>query len=204
MSLLAEVIVEEWLNRQGYFTIRGIHLGVDEMDLLAIKPTKNGIECRHIEVQASMRPVSYICRVPKEVQSTTGKAANSQKRSEDELIQGTKEWVDMKFEKPRKRKLLASLAPGPWSRELVIHRVRSEAEVDLIRGYGVQILRLSEIIDEIATGASMISSASGGDLLDLIHGTAMLTTESSSGTAGKPAEPLQSLTDAAHDMVQGT
>jgi len=204
MSLLAEVIVDEWLNRHGYFTIRGIHLGVDEMDLLAIKPTATGIECRHIEVQASMRPVSYICRVPKEVQRTTGKAENSQKRSEDELIQGTKEWVEKKFEKPLKLKLLASLAPGPWSRELVVHRVRSEAEVDLIRDCGVQILRLSEIIDEIANGGSMISSASGGDLLDLIHGTAMLTTESSSGMAGKPAEPQQSLADVAHDMLQGT
>ena len=27
MALLAEEVVEEWLNRQGYFTIRGIRLG---------------------------------------------------------------------------------------------------------------------------------------------------------------------------------
>jgi len=37
MSLLAEEIVEEWLNRDGYFTIRGIKLGVHEIDLLALK-----------------------------------------------------------------------------------------------------------------------------------------------------------------------
>jgi hypothetical protein len=36
MALLAEEIVEEWLNRNGYFTIRGIKLGVHEIDLLAI------------------------------------------------------------------------------------------------------------------------------------------------------------------------
>jgi hypothetical protein len=35
MSLLAD----EWLNQQGYFTIRG---GVDEVDLLAIKPDGTG------------------------------------------------------------------------------------------------------------------------------------------------------------------
>lgn len=27
MALLAEEIVEEWLNRQGYFTIRGVKVG---------------------------------------------------------------------------------------------------------------------------------------------------------------------------------
>ena len=38
MSQLAEEIVEERLNRQGYFTIRRLRLGVDEIDLLAIRP----------------------------------------------------------------------------------------------------------------------------------------------------------------------
>ncbi len=36
MALLAEEVVEEWLNRNGYFTIRGIKVGVDEIDTLAI------------------------------------------------------------------------------------------------------------------------------------------------------------------------
>ena len=57
MALLAEELVEEWLNRQGFFTIRGLKLGVHEMDLLAIRPRPDGsLECRHVEVQASMRP----------------------------------------------------------------------------------------------------------------------------------------------------
>jgi hypothetical protein len=47
MALLAEVIVEEWLNRQGYFTLRGMKIGVDEIDLLAIRPRSGALECRH-------------------------------------------------------------------------------------------------------------------------------------------------------------
>ena len=47
MALLAEEIVEEWLNRQGYFTIRGIKMVVHEIDLLAVKLRPNGkAECR--------------------------------------------------------------------------------------------------------------------------------------------------------------
>ena len=48
MALLAEEIVEEWLNRNGYFTIRGIKLGVHEIDLLAIAVRGSTIEARHI------------------------------------------------------------------------------------------------------------------------------------------------------------
>ena len=33
MVLIAEEVVEEWLNQQGFFTIQGIRLGVKEMDI---------------------------------------------------------------------------------------------------------------------------------------------------------------------------
>src|ERR1700723_1359112 len=119
MSLLAEEIVEEWLNRQGYFTIRGIKMGVQEIDLLAVRWKLDGVvECRHLEVQASMRPVSYISRVPKELQ-LTGRAANSAKRSLSELKTGVDEWIEKKFHRADKVRSMRSLHPGPWSAELV-------------------------------------------------------------------------------------
>lgn len=60
-----------------------------KVDLLAIKHTAYGIICRHIEVQASMRPVSYITLVPKNLQKETGRAATSSaKRDGNELLQG--------------------------------------------------------------------------------------------------------------------
>jgi len=103
MSLLAEELVEEWLNRQGYFTIRGLKMGVHEIDLLAIRPTDKGIECRHMEVQASVRPVSYITRLPKEVQRETGRSATSAKtRAAGELRQGVREWIAKKFDNAQK------------------------------------------------------------------------------------------------------
>jgi hypothetical protein len=37
VALVAESLVEEWLNRQNFFTIRGVKHGIDEIDLLAIK-----------------------------------------------------------------------------------------------------------------------------------------------------------------------
>ncbi len=144
MSLLAEVVVEEWLNRQGYFTIRGVKLGYDEIDLLAIRVCPDGsLERRHIEVQASVRPISYISRVPRQVQKETCKAANSASRTEDELKIGVDEWVEKKFHKPSKRLLLQSLGNGTWTSELVVNETKSKEEVALIQGKGIRILYLN-------------------------------------------------------------
>ncbi|HEX5391840.1 MAG TPA: hypothetical protein VFW68_01070 [Rhodocyclaceae bacterium] len=169
MALLAEEIVEEWLNRQGYFTIRGIKIGVQEIDLLAVKWQADGTaECRHLEVQASMRPVSYISRVPKEEQKN-GRAANSAKRSDQELTQGVSEWVEKKFRRPDKRDLMKKLWNGEWSSELVVNAVKSEQELALIASHDIKVHLLSDIIASLANQPFVVSSASGADIIDLIQ-----------------------------------
>src|SRR5678815_5231534 len=64
MAALAESLVDEWLNRQGFFTVRGIKHGVDEIDLLGVRPSDDGLEAWHVEVQASCRPIGYISPLP--------------------------------------------------------------------------------------------------------------------------------------------
>lgn len=170
MALLAEEIVEEWLNRQGYFTIRGIRLGVNEVDLVAVK-FSDGQEviCRHIEVQASMRPVSYISKVPKAARKM-GRAPNSATRSEEELVEGVAEWVEGKFFAAKKRALMQTLCNGDWSSELVINNVKSEKEVSLISEQGITIHRLSDIVVELNDSSKFpIKSAAGSDFIDLLQ-----------------------------------
>lgn len=169
MALLAEEIVEEWLNRQGYFTIRGIRIGVNEIDLVAMKfqPGDSPV-CRHIEVQASMRPVSYISKVPKALRKT-GRAANSAARSSEELVTGVAEWVESKFHANKKRALMRTLWDGQWSSELVINNVKSEREVALIAEHGINIHRLTDIVIELRREDFPIKSAAGSDFIDLLQ-----------------------------------
>lgn len=170
MAKLAEEFVEEWLNRQGYFTIRGIKIGVDEIDILAIKPLVNGKhECRHIEVQCSMRPVSYITSVPKQVQKETGRSSNSAKqRSLEELASGVDEWIEKKFGTKKKQDLLKQLCSSNWSKELVINVVISNEEVNIMRKKGVKIHYLNDVVSDISNNVGILQSASGSDLSDLI------------------------------------
>ena len=193
MALLAEELVEEWLNRAGYFTIRGVKLGVHEIDLLAVRHRGSNLECRHLEVQASVRPVSYVTRVPKDIQKATGRAASSAKeRTDAELRQGIAEWIHKKFDHPSKLALMKRLAPGPWSRELVLHQVKFEREMELIQKAGITIHRLARILDELNSGDLPIEAAAGGHLVDLVSMTAFSVQSTPNGrlpptTSGKPA-----------------
>jgi hypothetical protein len=44
VALLAESLVEERLNRQNFFTIRGVKHGIDEIDLLELDPKASGAD----------------------------------------------------------------------------------------------------------------------------------------------------------------
>jgi hypothetical protein len=169
MALLAEEVVEEWLNRQGYFTIRGVKIGVHEMDLLAVRVTATRLDCRQVEVQASVNPVSYLTPLPKEVRKKTGRAdANAKLRSDDELRRGVREWVEKKYNLREKRQLREKLAPGPWSRELVVHRLKYPKEREMIAEEGVTVLNLSKVVEDLKGGVGLLERAAGSHLIDLV------------------------------------
>lgn len=169
MALIDEELVEEWLNRNGFFTIRGIKLGLHEIDLLAIGFKNGETLCRHIEVQASVRPVSYISSLPKDPQNPTYRGPhNAKKRSPDEISKGVEEWVYKKYFLPMKQQLREKLYHGNWKFELVVHQVRFEEELKLIEKRGIIIHRLDNIISELTSSKTIVPMASGSDLLELI------------------------------------
>jgi hypothetical protein len=169
MALLAEELVEEWLNRQGYFTIRGIKVGVHEMDLLAIRLFGGEIECRHVEVQCSVNPVSYMTQLSKEDCKLTGRGSTSSAtRSSEELARSADQWIAKKFQHCEKVKVMNRLATGSWSMELVVHRLKHEEEVVLLEARGIKVHRLDDLIAQLSRGGTPIQSCSGGNLLDLV------------------------------------
>lgn len=169
MALLAEELVEEWLRRQGFFTIRGIHLGVHEIDLLALRPMPGGgLEARHVEVQAGVNPVSYLTPLTKGLQKDKGKKSGSQiERTEGELAACVADWIEKKFHLDRKAKLRAILAPGAlWSQELVVHMTKHPEEVAEIEKH-VTVRRLSQVMKELRDSEGPILGAAGTDFVQL-------------------------------------
>jgi hypothetical protein len=154
MALIAEELVQEWLNRQGYFTIRGIKLGNHEIDILAVR-LGSAIECRHIEVQVSYSPISYISDSYAKYKDSAGLAASVDK------------WIYKKFDLPNKNSVRQRLAAGVWTRELVYHEVSHPEEIDVLRDRGIRLHRFAEIISSMRSADNIVRKAVGADLLDL-------------------------------------
>ena len=95
-GILAESLVEEWLNRDGYFTIRGVKHGLGEMDLLAVRPQPDCVVGWHVEVTVSFRPIGYIAREP--VGDSRGRRGSYvRKRTPEQVESFAHNWVEAKF-----------------------------------------------------------------------------------------------------------
>lgn len=174
MGLIVEEIVEEWLRRRGFFTIRGVRVGNNEMDLLALRLTSGRPECWHYEVQGSFRAMSFITSLPREVQRATGKRPrNAANRPLPLLQEGVHEWVERKFRGARLEETRRALCRAEWKFAFVFTKVRHAEELPLIREHGIEVLPLDVILRQLESGERMeegiLQGAAGYDLVDLAH-----------------------------------
>jgi Holliday junction resolvase-like predicted endonuclease len=93
MSLMGEQLAEEWLNRRGYFTIRGAKIGTGEIDLLAVRCRGKTADCWHYEVQASLRPISYLTPASHAERKQGVAAFSAKQRTREQLQRSVAEWV---------------------------------------------------------------------------------------------------------------
>jgi hypothetical protein len=182
MPLYAETIVEEWLNRQGFFTIRGIKLGLEEMDILAIKNTEhNTWKCIHCEVQVSIRPVGYISKVTKDLLIDLGvnTTTNAKQRTNDQLYHCAAQWVEKKFKTEKKAKVRRELVEGGnWSFMLVHGNVKDKRELELIEKCGVELIPIENIIHHLCNNKEVVATTSpASDIIELFNYYNIKTTQ---------------------------
>lgn len=166
MALLGESLVEEWLNREGFFTIRGVKHGVGEMDLLAVKPqSSGGVIGWHVEVQLSFRPIGFIAKLPK---APNQGRQSARKRSSEEIDLCARGWVNDKFRAEDKTRLRDQLWPGiTWGFHLVHAVVREKRELTVFANEGVILHPFHDILSSLSTRGSFSASA-GGDLAEIV------------------------------------
>ena len=172
MALLAESLVEEWLNRQGFFTIRGVKHGHGEVDLPAVSLQPNGsIAGRHVEVQVSFRPIGYIGKRTEDMIAASGGGRNSAKiRTSEEISICARQWVMSKFKESDKVLLRERLWPGiDWSHHLVHGIVCEPQELEIFKAEGVECHPLHELLTYLSNRSKdSFSGSAGGDLAEII------------------------------------
>ena len=164
MALVAETLVEEWLNRKGYFTIRGIKTGSGEIDLLAASFREP--DALHVEVTVSTNPIGYIGR--------DASGSYVKKRTHEEVKAGAEDWFIKKFQ-GRKEQVVRQreeLCPDRrWRFMLVYGNLRYSEELRSIEDCGVEVKHIGEVLEELKDGKRTFvtsSEASGvAELFDI-------------------------------------
>lgn len=152
MAIFAETLVEEWLNRKGFFTIRGAKGGLLEMDLLAVRHREGEEpEAVHYEVQASTGPISWMTRWTPELQKELNIGPNNaRKRNQRQMEDCVNSWISKKFKDARVEEVRKRLWPDADWRFAVVHGVvRHPEELPAIVAHGVEVLELSMVLDEL-------------------------------------------------------
>lgn len=171
MAALAESLVDEWLNRQGFFTVRGVRFGVDEIDLLAVRPSDSKLEAWHVEVQASFRPIGYISPLLAEHVPSFAKSKTSAKKRPMEILSPcVKLWVENKFRSETKRKARDLAWPRlEWKKFLVHGVVKEEEELKLIASHGITLIPLHVILADLRHYKGKLKGGAGTDLAEIIE-----------------------------------
>ncbi len=173
MALLAEQLVDEWLNRQGFFTIRGLKQGHDEIDLLGVKSQPNAKPLAwHVEVQVSMRPVNHIASLTDELMEELSKAKGAAvKRTDQQMDDCVEVWVNKKFKSEKKIEMREALWPGlDWKFFLVHGVIKFPAELVSIEKRDVTIKPIKEVLNELCLQPKpTYTTSSGGDFAELIN-----------------------------------
>lgn len=172
MSLLAESLVEEWLNRAGYFTIRGARFGVSEMDLLAVRRGPSGLlEARHIEAQVSTNPIAYISPLTDAQAKQIGKAKTSAWARPPEVLEvSVAAWVEKKFHSLGKVGARNKAWPGlKWSLEFVHGEVRHPEELDHIRSHGIKTHIFHSVLASLCNDVALTHKGGAGtDIAEML------------------------------------
>ncbi len=172
MSLLAETLVDEWLNRKGFFTVRGVKDGVDEIDLLGVRPTKTGLEGWHVEAQVSFRPVSYITKLTEELAKKFGKKTTTAwERPPEVLKECVEAWVNKKFTCKKKTGTREKCWPNiSWELYLVHGRVKHDSELVEIKQCGIKLMPFHQVLIEVCDKMDVgFPGAAGSDLADIVE-----------------------------------
>lgn len=160
MSHIDEQLVEQWLNKNRFFTIQGLKTGNDEIDFLAIRMRDDGtVEYKHVEVQVSFRPIGFVCGLPLAT------------RDQAEIERGVQAWIYKKFENPKKHKLRETYASKDvdWEYVLVHGEMKHNVEYQIFLNSRIQLIPYTSVLAELTHNSSHVTSSPANGILEIVR-----------------------------------
>lgn len=137
IDLIAD-IVGEWLCLKGYFIIKGLKAGQNEIDVLAIKPRDGKIvEAAHYEVSISTTPIGYLGE------------RSAKQQSDTEVRRSIARFVAKKYKNLNVVGIIERLVGKGYSRYFVTGNRKHEMEIIALKEHGINVIEITQILNEV-------------------------------------------------------
>jgi Holliday junction resolvase-like predicted endonuclease len=157
---IIENIVANWFNSKGYFLIKNLKVGVNEIDILAIRLNSDQKinDAVHIEVQCSSNPIGYIGGTP-----------SAKKRDASEVELGVAAYIEKKFNNKKITDVIKNLVGNKYRKMFICGKLKEEDTVKYFEKNGIMVKRVWEIFKEIKNNAGEYKTGEGNRYHQLLH-----------------------------------
>ncbi len=158
---IIEDIVADWFNSKGYFVIKNLKAGLNEIDILAVKLNSGQKIDRavHVEVQCSSKPIGYI-----------GGSRSAKERNVSEVKSGVRNYIDKKFNSEKIRNVVCELVGNKYEKMFVHGKLREEAEtIKYFEKNRIEVVCVWQIFKEIKANKGAYKTTEGNRYHQLLH-----------------------------------
>ncbi|MBI2049856.1 MAG: hypothetical protein HYT35_00135 [Candidatus Staskawiczbacteria bacterium] len=157
---IIENIVANWFNSKGYFLIKNLKIGVNEIDILAVKlnnDQKVG-DAIHIEIQCSSNPIGYI-----------GGSSSAKRRNVSEIKLGVASYIDRKFNNKKIRNVIERLIGNKYRKMFICGKLKYENTIKYFEKDGIEVMRVWQIFKETKTNKGKYKTGEGNRYHQLLY-----------------------------------
>src|SRR3989344_4665719 len=157
---IIENIVANWFNSKGYFLIKNLKVGVNEIDILAVKLNNNQKvdDSIHIEVQCSSNPIGYI-----------GGSSSAKKRNASGIESGVAAYIDKKFNNKKIKNVIERLIGNKYRKMFICGKLKDESTIKYFKKNGIKVMRVWQIFKEIKANKGECKTSEGNRYHQLLH-----------------------------------
>ena len=132
----SEQLIASALQKQGYFVIQGLKVGVREADYLTIRRIGNNYEFAHIEAQVSYNPIGVL-----RAKAGFGKPAKNSK-------QAAREFIEKKFfNKDLCKEITNIFGTNKYKKIFIYGRLKDVSQLEVFDNKGIECRSLSDLMN---------------------------------------------------------
>lgn len=157
---IIEDIVADYFYSKGYFLIKNLKAGLNEIDILAIKLNNNQKidEAIHIEVHCSSKPIGYI-----------GGSPSARRRALKEVELGVEDYIKRKFTNEKVENIIKRLIGNKYKKLFICGKLKEEETIIYFEKNDITVRRIWDILEDMKINKGEYKTTEGNRYHQLLY-----------------------------------